>query len=61
MAARAHSTALRRLTASTRSIAGLGGLDVLVNNAGFPVAASSDWLDIAPGHEVLDRCRSRSR
>ncbi len=35
------------------AIAGLGGLDVLVDNAGFPMAAPSDRLDIADFDRVL--------
>jgi glucose 1-dehydrogenase len=36
-----------------QAIAGLGGLDVLVNNAGFQVSAPSDRLDIADFDRVL--------
>jgi glucose 1-dehydrogenase len=36
-----------------RAIAGLGGLDVLVNNAGFQIQAPSDQLDMADFDRVL--------
>ena len=36
-----------------QAIAGLGGLDVLINNAGFQIPAPSDQLDIADFDRVL--------
>lgn len=47
----ADEAAVERLMAG--AIAGLGGLDVLVNNAGFQIQSPSDQLDIADFDRVL--------
>jgi glucose 1-dehydrogenase len=47
----ADEAAVERFMAG--AIAGLGGLDVLVNNAGFQMQAASDQLDIADFDRVL--------
>ncbi len=47
----ADEAAVERFMA--RAIAGLGGLDVLVNNAGFQIQAPSEQLDIADFDRVL--------
>jgi glucose 1-dehydrogenase len=47
----ADEAAVDRFTAT--AIAALGGLDVLVNNAGFQLSAPSDQLDIADFDRVL--------
>jgi glucose 1-dehydrogenase len=47
----ADEAAVERLMA--QAIAGLGGLDVLVNNAGFQIPAPSEQLDMADFDRVL--------
>ncbi len=47
----ADEAAVERLMA--QAIAGLGGLDVLVNNAGFQIQAASEQLDITDFDRVL--------
>lgn len=47
----ADEAAVERFTA--RAIAGLGGLDVLVNNAGMQIPGASETLDIADFDRVL--------